>query len=131
MSTPRGVDKKRKVVYRGKNLISMSLCRSKHPSIHLIQSYTTNDGLVHAQTCLIQTIIKIEQSHVDCQNVRFVERLQTIWALPHAIGDAILNTVVAEGVSTSLEGGVFEVVSATGAKSKSLEMSAGPIIPGK
>lgn len=61
---------------------------------------------------------------MDCQDVRLVERLQAIGALSHAVGNTILNTVVAEGVSASLERRVLEVVSATGAQSKSLEMSA-------
>jgi len=60
------------------------------------------------------------QSHVDCHDVRFVERLRTIGTLAHPVGNTILNTVVAESMTTRLDGDVLEVVPANSAQSKSL-----------
>ena len=43
----------------------------------------------------------LDQSHVNRHDVRLVERLRTVWALPHTVGNSILNTVVAESMATS------------------------------
>lgn len=55
-------------------------------------------------------------------DVHFVERLRAVGAFSHAVGDTVLHTVVAEEMAASLEDRVFEVLSADGAKRKSLGM---------
>ena len=57
---------------------------------------------------------------MDCQDVRFVERLRTIRAFSHTIGNTVFNAIVAERMAARFDSGVLEVVSANGAKSKSL-----------
>jgi hypothetical protein len=57
----------------------------------------------------------LDQSHVNRHDVRLVERLRTVWALPHTVGNSILNTVVAESMATRLDGNVLEVIPANGA----------------
>jgi hypothetical protein len=57
---------------------------------------------------------------MDCHDVRFVESFRTVWTLSHAVGNTIFNTVVAESMAARLDDNVLEVVSANGAKSKSL-----------
>jgi len=57
---------------------------------------------------------------MDCHDIRFIESLRTIRALPHTIGDTVFNAMVAERVAACLDSSVLEVLAANGAKSKSL-----------
>jgi hypothetical protein len=57
---------------------------------------------------------------MDCHDVRFVESFRTVWTLSHTVGNTVFNAVVAESMATRLDDNVLEVVSANGAKSKSL-----------
>lgn len=53
-------------------------------------------------------------------NIHLVERLGTRRTLPHAVADAIFNTILAEEMSTCFEDPVFEVLLANGTDRKAL-----------
>lgn len=63
-------------------------------------------------------------SHVSSHDVHLVERLCAVWTLPHAVGNAILNAVVAEQVAAGLQDGVFKVFPAYSTQGKGLRMLA-------
>lgn len=48
---------------------------------------------------------------MDCHNIALVEGFRAIGTFPHTVGDTIVNTVVAESVTTCLDCCVFEVLS--------------------
>jgi hypothetical protein len=57
---------------------------------------------------------------MDCHNIHLVEGLRTVRALSHTVGNTVFNAVVAEGMTAGFECCVFEILSADGAKCKSL-----------
>ena len=60
------------------------------------------------------------QLHMDCHDVHLVEGLRTVGTLSHAVGNTVFNAVVAECMAAGFECCVFEILSAYGAKCKSL-----------
>jgi hypothetical protein len=98
--------------------------QSFHPSyaiIHDRNAVSSSAGNVKSYPKQVREDGKaIDQSHMDCHDIRFVERLRTVRTLSHTVGNTIFNTVVAEGMAARLDSGVLEVVPANGAESKSL-----------
>lgn len=121
------MEEKKKLCTEERISSHMSYAEAKNPilSVHLMQSYTTE---MRSHQALKREILHkyqedgyaFHQSHMDCHDVRFVERLRTIWAFSHTIGNTIFNAIVAKSMAARFDSGVLEMVSANGAKSKRL-----------
>lgn len=57
---------------------------------------------------------------MDSHDIQLVKHLAAVGTFPHAVVDAVVNTVAAEDVTTSLDCGVLEVVVAHGTGGKFL-----------
>lgn len=63
-------------------------------------------------------------SHMGSHDIHLVKRFRTVWAFSHAVGNAVLNTIVAEEMPTSLQDSVLEILSTNGTERKSLDVLA-------
>lgn len=84
-----------------------------HPSYAIIHDPR---GLINAKSRLPESNMRNskakarDQSHVDRHNIGFVERLRAIGTFSHAISKTVVNTMIAESVSTCLDCCVLEVL---------------------
>lgn len=61
---------------------------------------------------------------MDRHDVGFVKGLRAVRTFPHAIGETIINTVVAESVTASLDSCILEVLTTDGAQGECLTVLA-------
>ena len=59
---------------------------------------------------MIEMAVGKEFSHMGSHDIQLIEGLGAIRTLPHAIGNTVFNTVVAEDVSACFQDSVLEIL---------------------